>query len=215
MWHCLWEASKDNKDVLAPDYWSPTNTSDDDIRAIFTIDSQEPPMMEERIETLRSIAHYYEKTGKTLFDLYTEANGSAQKFIASLKEISCFEDEPFFKKAQLFPTLLLGWKDCWDDQETISVCPDYKIPFKMRELGILEYSDELTEAIRKNDDLAETKMEQDIRTATVWAGELISNEFHKKGREDIFPLHVDKIFWKTAGKGEGELPTHYALTTKY
>jgi hypothetical protein len=64
----------------------------------------------------------------------------------------------------------------------ITACADYKIPFILREFNILSYSSELDNQIKSRNIIPQgEKYEMEIRAYTIWAVELIKNEYQKNG----------------------------------
>ncbi len=115
----------------------------------------------------------------------------------------------FYKRVQLLPVQLHDLFSIGILRREIAsfyqvtAMADYKIPQLQRKFGLLEYSPELA---RKVDNLIElapgSDEEVEIRAATIWVCELVSQELSKKFGK-VAPARVGNLFW---WKGQVKLP---------
>ena len=127
----------------------------------------------------------------------------------------------FYKRAQLAAGMLYqayagqGW-GAFDDMDALTVYADYKLPQILRKLGILVYDEALANLVDSQTPLpAGSRMEVEIRAATVWAGELIRQALLPRA-PGLTACHVDYWLWEAGQqKSPAGLPYHRTLTTAY
>lgn len=126
----------------------------------------------------------------------------------------------FWKRAQILAIDIYGAFQGkqfgrFNDLDYATVFADYKLPQILRHFGILEYSAILDKKI-KNKTLipSGSREEAEIRAATVWAGEYLTEELRKLGKK-IFPFQVDWILWNQSQKTAVSLPHHLTKTIFY
>jgi len=164
------------------------------------------------------------------------AAGSAVRLVKLLVErfpsfddVATFEGRQvaFYKRAQLAAGMLyqaFGGRDwgAFDDFGHLTVYADYKLPQVLRKLGILLYDGELTRWIENKTPVpAGSRMEVEIRAATVWACELVRQAIEAPGASEgkvasLTAAHVDYWLWEAGQhKSPDDLPYHRTLTTAY
>ena len=127
----------------------------------------------------------------------------------------------FYKRAQLAAGMLYqafggqAW-GAFDDFDQLTVYADYKLPQVLRRLGILVYDEALAAFVDSQTPLpAGSRMEVEIRAATVWAGALIRQALQPRAPA-LTAAHVDYWLWETSHhKSPGDRPHHRTLTTAY
>jgi hypothetical protein len=163
-------------------------------------------------------------------ELVRRANGSAVRLVELLvthfpswDDMATFEGRrvAFYKRAQLAAGMLYqayagqGWA-AFADIDTLTVYADYKLPQVLRKLGILVYDDELASQVDSQMHIpAGSRMEVEIRAATVWAGELMRRALLPRA-PGLTASHLDFWLWETGQqKSPTDLPYHRTLTTAY
>jgi hypothetical protein len=98
----------------------------------------------------------------------------------------------------------------------LTVYADYKLPQVLRKLGILVYDDALSARVDGQAPIpAGSRMEVEIRAATVWAGEQLRRALLSRAPE-ITAAHIDFWLWETGQRRSPEdRPYHRTLTTAY
>ncbi len=159
-----------------------------------------------------------------------QAAGSAVALVELLVErFPTFDDAAefegrrvaFYKRAQLVAGMLYqayggqGWGS-FQDFHRLTVYSDYKLPQVLRKLGILAYDGSLSELVDGKVLIpAGSRMEVEIRAATVWAGELMRQALARR-HPRITACHVDYWLWEAGQHKEpGDRPYHRTVTTAY
>lgn len=128
----------------------------------------------------------------------------------------------FYKKAQLLTAdIYYLYKNTPDfaitkNLNNLTACADYKIPYVLRNLNILEYSKNLDEKIKSLIPIiSESEEEIEIRANTIWAVELIKRNLIKTN-PDIMSFQVNDYLWlMSQQKDIFKIPYHRTVTTKY
>lgn len=188
-------------------------------------------LKEERVKTLNEVANnILTQFNSNPFELIRKANFDAieiQELIlstfTSFKDSSVYNNENIFfnKRAQLLTAdinyiLELNSKPSLLNIEKITACADYKIPYILREFGILEYDKHLS-SILDNRIVIEkgTKEEVEIRAHAIWAVELLKKEYEKR-YPNIRSIHINDYLWLLSQiKNPNNKPYHLTLTTSY
>lgn len=101
------------------------------------------------------------------------------------------------------------------DPEYLTAFADYKIPQILSSWGVLEYSPELREKIKKENILPSGGEEEvEIRSATIWAVEYLRDELATLGVE-LYPYQIDWLLWNESQKIQMDLPYHRTSTIYY
>jgi len=127
----------------------------------------------------------------------------------------------FYKRAQLAAGMVYqafgrqGW-GAFEDIGKLTVYADYKLPQVLRKLGILIYDGELAALVDSQIPIpARSRMEVEIRAATVWAGEQMRRALLDRA-PGITATHIDFWLWETSQrKSPDDRPYHRTLTTAY
>ncbi|MGB9706598.1 MAG: queuosine 5'-phosphate N-glycosylase/hydrolase [Microgenomates group bacterium] len=198
------------------------NLKINEAKYIFRSATQIPiPLLNERVKILNEIGKILNKKYKGNIYNFLVKNGlDAERILPNLvKEFPSFGDYSFlgkkrinfYKRAQIFvydlsflPELKISNLGC------LTVFADYKIPQILRAFGVLEYTPLLAEKIDNYEILpAGSREEIEIRSSTIWAGELIA--FFS----NLFPAQVDNVLWKASQSLPDINPYHRVLTTAY
>ncbi|MAG44986.1 hypothetical protein CL633_03825 [bacterium] len=234
LWYCL-ACNKEKGISYTPEYLA--NLSLASLQKNLKGNHGKIPLIQERLQILNSLGQSILNNKWSFAESLSESieEKSAMHFIMGLLSYcgNCFEDwtwiyqinigSMFLKRAQLICHMLwmYYWTkyniSIWDDVQELTICADYKIPQIMRHFGLLEYSKELAPLVDNKIEIpAKSRMEVEIRSATIWLGELIKQEFHKQGQTKVNAIHVDDWFWRTARKIENTmLPHHRTITAWY
>ncbi len=167
-------------------------------------------LLKSRIETLKDVFDFCN------FDLYGKAYNNVQSSIKMLKAIPSFKQDIFFKKGlfaimmsnRMMPFLIDNNYDYSDSMNKLPVPSDYQIPKMLRHFELIEYSDELSQLIEDDKIIPEnSKMELDIRSATIQAVELLAKSNNKS------PNTVDAYLFSKRKSCHDK--HHLTITTNY
>jgi Potential Queuosine, Q, salvage protein family len=144
-------------------------------------------------------------------DVVDAAGGSAIRLAESLAEMPFFQDDGFWKRAQITPNdLALAGIAEFGDLDELTIFADNLVPHVLRMDGVLSYSDELAALIDSEQLLPPGEEEREIRACAVHACELIAR------RLGIPPRDLDVMLWN---RGQGERykarPRHRTRTVYY
>ncbi|MBW1721373.1 MAG: queuosine salvage family protein [Deltaproteobacteria bacterium] len=188
-------------------------------------------LMERRAVALNELGSVLiEFYGGEAHELVEAAGGSAQGLarlladkLPSFRDVAEYEGEPvyFYKRTQIFPSDLHGAFEgkAWGafmDIDRLTAFADYKLPQVLRQLGILEYSPELSRLVDRCGYLeAGSAVEVEIRAGTVWAVDLLRRELEKEGH----PMAARDIDWVLWNMGQQDRfrkrPYHRTVTIYY
>lgn len=188
-------------------------------------------LMDRRIENLRELGRVLLESfhGKA-HELVASARQSAvtlvrilSRLLSSYRDVGTYagEDVFFYKRAQLLAADLHGafegknWGEFCDMGE-LTAFADYKLPQVLRQVGVLEYSDDLAEKVERLVILqAGSPEEVEIRANTIWAVELISRELNT-GDKMITSPEIDWILWNLGQEDRfREKPYHRTVSMFY
>jgi hypothetical protein len=146
-----------------------------------------------------------------------------------LKSFKSFEDQEYYngriihfnKKAQLLTSdinyiLELNGEPSLKNIEQITACADYKMPFILREFGILEYSESLSRIIDNRIVIEKGAIEEiEIRAFTIYAIEKMREEYKRNSIHNR-TTHINDFLWLVSQiKNPKQKPYHLTLTTSY
>ncbi|MBI4043472.1 MAG: hypothetical protein HY393_01540 [Candidatus Diapherotrites archaeon] len=188
------------------------------------------PLFGERLTIVRSLGEIVSKKFQNNATvLLKEAQGDTGELLEVLiSHFPFFQDTEmyngrkvhFYKRAQLFigDVYQAFSEEKWGrlkNIHTLTACADYKIPQVLRQLGILEYSEELTKKVDAKIQLPKGSPEEvEIRAHTIWAVEKIRQALKKK--MDIDAIQVDHYLWLLGQDKKGlTRPYHRTRTTAY
>jgi len=169
------------------------------------------PLIEERINHLEEI--YDNKNWVWLFskELCEDRDGDVQKYLSKLiEQFSGFAQDIFLKRAQLFFMQLnrnLGFFQ--DSINTLTIAADYQLPKVLRNMGIIEYNQQLFKIIDNEIPIPKhSRMECEIRSATILSCDMICKKIDCNSNE------LDLLLWLRGQENINE-PFHLTLTTDY
>jgi len=165
------------------------------------------PLLEERIKHLNELRLNGQDFIKTVIQ-YKEQN--IEFLLNSMVQIfPGYASDIFLKRAFLFFAQLnriFGWFE--EDMYNIPVPADYQVPKMLQQYGILDYDEELQDAIEAEVHLSKwSGAECEIRAATILACKQLC-----KKTEWSMP-DVDAYFWLR--RKEATIPFHLTVTTDY
>ncbi|XP_050428477.1 queuosine salvage protein isoform X2 [Adelges cooleyi] len=174
------------------------------------------PLLQERYQCLQQSADILLKKYKGSFlNCIIEANNSAQKLLLLISEnFSYFRDESFYnnKKVFIYKRAQILIADIWSsfagcgygefhDIDSLTMFADYRVPQVLLYFGVLEYSDNLVENLKKGILLDHGSLQEvEIRAASIVAvdqvvftvKELLSKNNVKKKCNAVM---VDTYLW--------------------
>jgi hypothetical protein len=188
-------------------------------------------LLEERLIIWRELGQALLRDGFTSpADLIAAGGGDALGLVQALQRVApswhdsrtlCGKPVYFYKRAQLAVAMLFevfagqGFGSC-GRMNKLTVFADYRIPEVLRRLGILVYSEELAGIVDRQQLIpAGSPREVEIRTASVWAGELLRRALVKR-MPAVLALQIDHWLWQAGRSQEpGDAPHHRTVTTSY
>ena len=185
--------------------------------------STEIPLLSKRVEHLQEAGKILsEQYNNSVANLVLECNNSARtlmnkivQLFLSFRDEGNFENQKvaFYKRAQIFVA------DVWacfegrgygkfDDIGSLTMFADYRVPQALQFLGILKYSDELQERIKKEEEIkALSRDEMEIRGCSIHAVECLRENIEnivgasgKNGaqNEELNSVIIDFYLWDYA-----------------
>ncbi|KAI7862222.1 hypothetical protein BDF14DRAFT_1858292 [Spinellus fusiger] len=222
--------------ITNPSYYG-YEATDQELIDIFHSDTREKvPLIEERIKVMREAGRVVcDLFGGSFVNCIEQANGSAQALLSIIvKNFNSFRDIHIFngrsvsilKRAQI---LIADIWACFDDQSygafadihTITMFADYRVPQALYYLGVLCYSPELMEKLKRREILASGSNEEiEIRGNSIWSVELICRRIQQLQPErptSINAILLDFYIWDFAKENQDEMmvPTHCTRSCFY
>jgi hypothetical protein len=144
-------------------------------------------------------------------DVVAEAEGSAERMAESLTAMPFFDDEGFWKRAQITANdLALAGIAEFGDLDRLTVFADNLVPHVLRVDGVLRYSAALAERIDSGALLPPGEEEREIRACALHACELIA------ARLGIPPRDLDVMLWNRGQEQRYKArPRHRTRTVYY
>jgi hypothetical protein len=189
------------------------------------------PLKQERVAILKEVATMMiEKFNSDIFALIEKANSDAIVLMEIiLSNCNAFSDNVVFdnntvyfnKRAQLFVADLNYMINNetgneFANMDKITALADYKIPYMLREFGILEYNPELSAIIDKRVEIKKNSREEiEIRAFAIWAVELMRQEYVKSSNNYLSSVINDFLWIISQIKNPKYKPYHLTLTTSY
>lgn len=228
LFFCLENKAKKNPDLLKGNCL--TRLSLNDLSQILK-GNTEIPLLKERLACLNEAGNILEKKFNGDFlNLYQNSDNDALKMVelvvdnfSSFNDILKYNEQvvSFYKRAQLNSKMISDAlvsfdKKPLDNLDKLTAFADYKVPQILRKLGILEYSQNLSQKIDNYEIIpAHSKDEIEIRVATIWAVEKIKDKLKPK-----FPFvtspYVDGMLWNFGQvKTPDDKPYHRTYTIAY
>lgn len=189
------------------------------------------PLLKERVAILREVGSILTERYKGDFtNVLKEANEDAMGLLKLIvNTFPSFDDSSqyksktiyFHKRAQLLVSdiyqLFNGSNyGKLNDVSQLTACADYKIPWILRKLGILSYSELLAKKVDNKIELQHGSEEEvEIRACTIWANELIKQKLKQK-ISTIDSIHINDHLWLLSqAKSPKDKPYHLTRTTAY
>lgn len=185
----------------------------------------EIPLLKERYDCLCELNRYLKSLKSDFYDEIKDFKEDISLLDYIINHFSYFDDESiyngdkvyFYKRAQLLTSDILHVREIVEkvnvDYSHLVGCADYKIPQVMRNLGMLEYSDELAKLVDNKVNLKYgSEMEVEIRANDLVVIDYIAKKLNNKvSRMDI----NDYIWLLGQNKSKNDKPYHRTLTIYY
>ncbi|XP_037968343.2 queuosine salvage protein [Plutella xylostella] len=191
----LYRAIKEGQDITNPAFYSKITA--DELKHIFRGDNKvEIPLFEKRLSVLHEIGPILlQKYNGTFETCIKEADKSAVKLLEIVIEhFPCFRDESeyngqavsFYKRAQILVSDLwyffdrTGWGE-FRDIDKMTMFADYRVPQVLVYFGVLSYTGQLMEKLKKDELLPSGSDEEvEIRGCSIHAVELLKKRIEEK-----------------------------------
>lgn len=184
------------------------------------------PLLKERYEIIKKLVVEFKNIPNLLEAI--SANNDIELLNNIINNFSNFRDISMYKGKEVYffkrAILLVGdlilnidsIKESVRNDDNMLGCADYKIPQVLRQLGILEYSDDLSTLIDEEKELEhDSEMEIEIRANMLYAIELIKNRLHQN-QIDINSVQIDNALWLLSKNKEFKgKPCHLTKTIYY
>lgn len=194
-------------------------------------DNSKMVLKEKRVETINEVAEkmieFFNSNAEMLIKRANYDAIALQELI--LSQFSSFSDTAdynsktvyFNKRAQLLTAdlnyiLEINGQNSLTNIDKITACADYKIPFILREFGILKYNEHLSSIVDNRIVIEKgSKEEVEIRAFAIWAVELMKEEY-KKHSVFLRSNQINDFLWLISQiKNPKYKPYHLTLTTSY
>ena len=175
-------------------------------------------LLEERAAILREVGALLVERWDGRFANLVAPVGTVQEYLDVLtRELPRFDDEPFYKLAQLSAWILhIEGAKRWPDVETLTAFADYIVPAGLRAMGILRYSEPLAAAVDSWTPIAAgSSWEVEIRAATVWSCHLLAEAVNERRPPElrVIDAQIDARYWLFFHKTHA--PHHLTNTIAY
>ena len=175
-------------------------------------------MLEERAAILRDAGAVLVERWDGRFANAVAGVGDVQTYLETItREFPRFDDEPFYKLAQLSAWILhIEGVVRWPDLERLTAFADYIVPAALRALGVLRYSDALARAVDTWTPIeAGSPWEVEIRAATVSACHELALAVNRLRPPElaVVDAQIDARLWLPFHKSH--LPHHLTRTIYY
>src|SRR5262249_18600340 len=141
----------------------------------------------------------------------------------SFHDVALYENQEvrFFKRAQICVADLSSafqgqlWGE-FIDLDQLTIFADYKLPQVLRHYGALVYDSALAQQIDEQRLLISgSKEEVEIRSATIWASELLRREIASLVKPAVTAAEIDQLLWHLGQDATAMQPYHRAYTIYY
>lgn len=183
------------------------------------------PLLKERYEIIKKLVNEFKNTPNLLNAI--SANNDVELLNNIINNFSNFRDISMYKGKEVYffkrAILLVGdlilnidsVKSSVKNDDNMLGCADYKIPQVLRQLGILEYSNDLATLIDGKKELQhDSEMEIEIRANMLYAIELIKIRLHQI-QIDINSVQIDNALWLLSKNEEFKEKPHHLTKTIY
>lgn len=186
----------------------------------------EIPLLEERYNIVQNISKVVnEKMNSSFYNYIKDVHDDKTLFNIIIDNFKTFEDKRmveckeiyFYKLAQLLTSDILSLRKEAEkinvDLSNLKGCSDYKIPQILRGLGVINYSEELSNMVDNKKILGEnSRFEVEIRAAVIVSIDKIKEELN--GR--LLSIEINDLLWELSHDKVIELkPYHLTRTTSY
>lgn len=210
-----------NSDVLI-------NLKVEDLISKFHVFPEEFPLISERCRSLNELGLFIKNIlNDNVNNLLSLCDYDCEVLCNYLIScISTFRDESVYKGRQVF--LYKRAQICAADMysalkeknihmknsEKLTMFPDYRVPQILNQMGIIEYSLELNEKIKKKTEISSNSEEEiEIRLMTVYVVEEIKSMLKKEFQIDLTSYEIDYILWNEGEKYRKEIVNHHRTLT--
>ena len=202
-----------------------SNITKDEFREILK-GNVEIPLFEERYHIIRDVSKIVnENMNGNFYEFIKGITIDMELFNIIIKYFPNFKDERkyrektiyFYKLAQLLTSDILHIRELKEnikvDYSHLVGCSDYKIPQVMRGLGILEYSDKLSNIIDNKKEIeVNSEYEVEVRANMLVAIDLIKKKLENK----VCAIDINDYIWSQGRNKNIELkPYHLTRNTNY
>lgn len=183
------------------------------------------PLLRERYEIIKKLVVEFKNTPNLLEAI--SANNDIEILNNIINNFSNFRDISMYKGKEVYflkrAILLVGdlilnidsIKESVRNDDNMLGCADYKIPQVLRQLGILEYSDDLATLIDEEKELEhDSEIEIEIRANMLYAIELIKNRLHLN-QINMNSVQIDNALWLLSKNKEFKRKPHHLTKTTY
>lgn len=185
----------------------------------------EIPLLDDRYNNLVKMNKFLNDNDSDFYNLIKDIYDDNNLFFYIINNFDYFKDESkylsntiyFYKRAQLLVSDILHVRERLEkvdvDYSHLVGCADYKIPQVMRCLGILEFSDELSNIVDSNQEIVEgNEMEVEIRASDIVVIDYIACKLDNK----ITRMDINDYIW-LLGQDKSKMvkPYHRTLTKHY
>lgn len=166
------------------------------------------PLLSERTACLREAGAFLDEMrakGQSFTELFQSLKGDAYLIAEYLQEKMPLWEDPFMKRAQLYPAMLYGRfqndPECPISKESLVSLTeflDYRIPETLHALGVISYSEALRDRIRNREILeSDSREETEIRAVSLVALKALRDRLNDLRRDDspITALETDFLCW--------------------
>lgn len=188
------------------------------------------PLLAERTAALQAVGQGLLATYDGQFvNLIQRAGGSAPRIaamlgaqFASFNDIATYGDHEiqFYKRAQICAADLYGasGSESWGaltDLDRLTCFADYKVPQVLRHLGILHYTEALSQTIQERRLIPPgSQPEVEIRAATVWGIEYLRRALAARGTS-LPAFKLDWYVWELGQELPPDTPPYHLTRTIY
>ena len=202
-----------------------SNITKDEFREVLK-GNVEIPLFEERYHIIRDVSRIVnENMNGNFYEFIKGITIDMELFNIIIKYFPNFKDERkyrektiyFYKLAQLLTSDILHIRELKEnikvDYSHLVGCSDYKIPQVMRGLGILEYSDKLSNIIDNKKEIeVNSEYEIEIRANMLVVIDLIKEKLENK----VCAIDINDYIWSQGRNKNIELkPYHLTRNTNY
>lgn len=164
----------------------------------------EIPLLNERYDCLCEMNRYLDSINNDFYSEIKDINKDEELFNYIISHLSYFSDKVdykgkeiyFYKRAQLLTSDILHSRKILEgievDYSNLVGCADYKIPQVMRSLGILEYSEELSNLVDNKVEIEYgSSMEVEIRANDLVVIDYIARKLNNK----VCRMDINDYIW--------------------